>query len=769
MTIANIIRSVLRSLARDRQMTFMATSILVVGLTTFNGTLAVIDRYTINRLPFRASDHLFAFSQGARTPPPEWLGLKVTGKPFTELRTTVAQWMDIAMVRRAGTLRIRHGSGTVLLPSLRATPSLIEVLDVRHLPLSADSPAVRVLISQKAAMRLGFDSSENEPTAIVDGRFGAPLQFAGLLPVDFVMPLKGGGPDVEAIILDPVLAGEPYSSGDVLIGRVTEPLSITPATEFLRRELPFHLQANLVSQDLRRFVGGAFDDMVIRASLGIASAVMVVSIAGLCILFAIRRVLRNQEWLTRRYLGATDSDLLRHCIVEVSIIVMASTVIALWLCALIAMQLERITGTYIWSLVDVASIERLAVISGIVALLVMSVVILTIWVAGRPKRRSLRGASVYRAIGIASQLAMSTVLVVAGGSIATSLVNLFGQDTGFDSTSVVVSVSYPTSTNPSALDQKMIETLDAIRQIPDVKFVGAAVGATLDRLLVMGSVKFLGSSIPVMVKEIAGDYFPASGGTILIGTTARARDEVVVNEAFARAAGTADLLGERVRADPDLTITGIAKNELGFALDAAPRPTIFRPARLIWRDCTGEGCGQVSYIVKRTSERADVTAAISRAIQREAQGAALISIGEVGERLRFGVAKRTILSVLVIFFAVATACASFIGITSIVSFTVTNRSKEMAIRATLGATSGRLLKAAIADVLIGISMGVLIGIFLGRFVVGYARYLLYGVLPGDWTPQLAALVCFVTMAVVVAISSIAPAVLRSPAAVLRTE
>jgi len=732
--------------------------ILAVGIATFLSGVAGIDRYLVNRLPYDEPAELFVVFQRPGVRPPEWTAGGVPAQRFMELSSVVAPWTSLAMCRHGGSLRIKNGRDTVLLQSIRVTPSFIDVLNVRGMmserPGAFAGPSL--LLSSRAARLLGIEAAGATSTSVTDLASQTSFEIAAVLPMDFVAPMKGG-PDVDALVLDPSMVNEPYSSADVLIGRNSNLATHNHVKALLQATLPSSFGANLEIDDLHGFVVGDMT-VVIAGTFAAAAAVLVVCIASFCILFAIRRTLRSDEWMTRRYLGATDADLRRGQLYGIAMIVFVSTVIALWSCVLLAISIERLTATSVWSLAERNIILRLVLVSAVVAAAIVMCITTVMKLVHQKDHLSVRKRSTARIVGIAAQLSLSTMLIVTAGSIAQSVVNLFGQDTGFDPRSLVVSVSYPVHGESSSLDSTMQQTIEAIGRLPGVQFVGAAIGATLDRLVVMGQVEIHGDRMSVVTKQISGAYFLASGGGFVLGHPPRTGDEVVVNEAFARAAGSFDLIGTQLRVDRVLTIVGIAKDERGFALDAAPRPTILRPARRIWHDCSGDGCGQISYVIKTSDTAVDLSAAISRTIQRLSDGSALISIGEIGERLRSSVAKRAFASSAMLLFAIATACASLIGITSVVSFTIVHRWTELAIRAALGATATRLVQVVVSEVLAGVAFGMAIGTILGRMLVNYIGHLLYGVIPADWTPQIAALGCFVVAAVIAASLSMAPAI-----------
>jgi hypothetical protein len=263
------------------------------------------------------------------------------------------------------------------------------------------------------------------------------------------------------------------------------------------------------------------------------------------------------------------------------------------------------------------------------------------------------------------------------------------------------------------------------------------------------------------------DFLRTFDIAILTGRPLRAGDQdrgsadvVLVNRAFvSRVLGDGDALGRRIRYLPDnpadphqaaparwYEIVGVVEN-----IDANPYarervdPRVYHPlkgvegsrAALAVRSAAGEQ-GSLAARVRQIAASVDPALAVDvvplesvyRAI-RSALRAAALAVGIA------------LLSVLLL---------SAAGIYALMSFTVTQRRREIAIRTALGARPGRLLRGIFSAALRQISLGIAIGLAVTLLIDGTSDG---EALRGNGTALLAAMV--VVMSVVGLAAAIGPA------------
>jgi ABC-type antimicrobial peptide transport system permease subunit len=144
-----------------------------------------------------------------------------------------------------------------------------------------------------------------------------------------------------------------------------------------------------------------------------------------------------------------------------------------------------------------------------------------------------------------------------------------------------------------------------------------------------------------------------------------------------------------------------------------------------------------------------------RRVVREIDPAQPISNAETMEQMLSGrVAERRFSMTLVGMFAALALCLALIGAYGVTSYLVSQRTREIGIRMALGADSGRVSRAVVAEGLRVASLGVFAGLVIALFTTRLASGLLYGVSPRD-PLTLAAVV--VTLLIVSALANYLPA------------
>jgi ABC-type antimicrobial peptide transport system permease subunit len=124
---------------------------------------------------------------------------------------------------------------------------------------------------------------------------------------------------------------------------------------------------------------------------------------------------------------------------------------------------------------------------------------------------------------------------------------------------------------------------------------------------------------------------------------------------------------------------------------------------------------------------------------------------------------------LVISFAGIALILAAAGIYGVISYSVTQRSREMGIRIALGASSGQVVRAALSATFVPISLGLIVGWASSLALTRYMSSVLYGISPTDVAANVAAIA---VLSIVAASASYVPArraLKIDPAQVLRYE
>jgi putative ABC transport system permease protein len=353
---------------------------------------------------------------------------------------------------------------------------------------------------------------------------------------------------------------------------------------------------------------------------------------------------------------------------------------------------------------------------------------------------------------IVGQVAVTLVLLTGAGLMTKSLWKLTRVSPGFESDDILTArLSLPpqyTNGYKYGMGQHREITsfqrklLDRIREIPVVQ--SAAFTSNLPLSGVDNSRSFdiegrplkpAGAYDLTKYRPVSAGYFETIGIPIKRGRGFQAGDAedrplvVVVNESMARSFwGAADPVGQRVRFDNGewRTIVGVVGDVHHEGLGTKPDPEMYVPY------------GQVPnvearpVIVLRTSvEPTSVTSALRNAVadvdanvpMDQVETMKQIVYGSVGES-RFGTTLLGLFALLALF-------VSTIGLYGVMSYVVSQRTREFGIRMAVGATRGAILRVvlgkAVKLVSIGIGLGLVGGVLLARVISS----LLYAVTPFD--------------------------------------
>ena len=369
------------------------------------------------------------------------------------------------------------------------------------------------------------------------------------------------------------------------------------------------------------------------------------------------------------------------------------------------------------------------------------------------------------------QLALTVILIVAASLAVRSAAVLASFDSGMD-TDRVLEVHFNDNRLGPVADEEDMRVADLKRRVeeriaalPEVESVsstwfmdpelGAPPARPRDRT---GSVptnltaedSFIAVASPATLFELSGpifgrvvgpDHFRTLGLTILHGRGIEASDTstaprvAVVSESTARIGWPGeDPLGHEIRLRPD----GPGYTVVGIVEDRHRSDRLWRgPGRPdAWRNLyvAAEQVGTVpKYLLARAAgDTADIVEPIRR-IARELDPTVPLIVQRLNSRswetvlapvLRWS--SRVLAAV-----GISVLALSALGIFGVVAYTAARRTREMGLRAALGADRAHIVRAmlrgAISLTIIGIALGTLGALALGKLLAGW----LYGVSPFD--------------------------------------
>jgi predicted permease len=481
-----------------------------------------------------------------------------------------------------------------------------------------------------------------------------------------------------------------------------------------------------------------------------------------------RTAARRQELAVRQALGATGTRLVGQLLTESALLGLGGGVLAVlvasWgvrgLVALAPGQLPRLHDVRV-DVMAVALIGCIAfavtVLFGVVpALRGRRAQVATDLKDGSPGRSSA-GSSRARSILVAAEVAMATVLLVGAGLFVRTVVGLLEVPVGFETERLLTA----RITLPRPNDASRAAYLDHNRRVTfareTLRHVSAIAG--VERAALSTQIPLGGFNPPLFVEidgspraqsrgrdassgarpvvhnfQVSTSYFETMGVPILAGRplqdTDRAGGEpvAVLSETAARTfwpTGTA--VGGRLRLGPGLpwlTVVGVAGDVLNRRLTEQPQPILYQPL---------EQSSDLSMaLLIRLRPGADGMAAdLARAVAAVDAEVPVYAVRTMDELIEGGVAQRRFLMRLLLVFGGLATSLALLGIYGVMSYSVSQRTREIGIRMAIGARQSdvarMVMRRGLALTASGAGAGILSSLALTQLVESQ----LFGVRPSD--------------------------------------
>ncbi len=349
-----------------------------------------------------------------------------------------------------------------------------------------------------------------------------------------------------------------------------------------------------------------------------------------------------------------------------------------------------------------------------------------------------RGGVRVRGILVATQVALSILLLVGAGLVAEAFATLLRADPGFDSADALsfrvslTSSDYPEPERVRAFDASLREQLGAL---PGVTDVGGANALPLTTATNQTDVSFPGApgntgdanadGPLVDVFRITAGYVEAAGFRVLSGRgfepTDGERVVALIDDVLARRFfpnGTA--VGSRLAVGDTATIVGVVDQARFYSVYADDRGQIYFPF-------DRSPMRQMSYVVRTTVDPETLIGTV-RAVVREIEpSAAVTDIRTLDAIVRASLGKQRLSLTLLVIFAGGALMIAMLGIYGVVSNGVARRTQEIGVRVALGADRATVVRMVLSHgvrlAVVGATIGVIGAIATGSLL----RNVMFGV------------------------------------------
>jgi predicted permease len=521
--------------------------------------------------------------------------------------------------------------------------------------------------------------------------------------------------------------------------------------------------------------------------LGAVGFVLLIACTNVANLLIARTGAREREFAVRAALGAGRLRVARQLITENVVLALGGALVGAAIAvggsrvmlALVPGSLPRADDVGVDARVLVFTLA-VALVAGIVFGLAgawhigRQSVAVTLQTAGARLTGNLR-RRLGRRLVVASEVALSVILLVGAGLLAGSFARLQRVTPGFDPHGALtarvllpVGDQFDFARDGPGWARFFDELTARLDALPGVHAAGAVSSLPLSGAVESGGFAIEGRPAPAPGEMpnaeygvVSGDYFAAMSIRLLAGRVFDSRDRadapgvVIVNREFVRRYfPDASPIGHRIRPGFDFSrgalreIIGVVDDVKQTGLDAATLPGVYVPeAQMTYPFMTivvRAACASESDACDPTT----MLPAIRRELASMDGSLALSDVKPLGEVFAASIARQRFSMTVLGVFATLALVLALVGLYGVIALSVAQRRREIGVRMALGAQPRDVLGLVLGEGMRVTVLGVAIGVGGAVALSGVLRSLLYDVSATD--PRF-----FATAAVLVAIVSLA--------------
>jgi predicted permease len=504
--------------------------------------------------------------------------------------------------------------------------------------------------------------------------------------------------------------------------------------------------------------------------------VLLIASANIANLLLARASARTQEMALRMAIGANRLRLIRQCLVESSLLGLLGSIAGILVAILLVAGLKHFGPTSLPPLQDVA-------IHPIVLLFALALALITslffgfapAWRLSRvPPQASLRaarqansdrsGQRLQNSVATA-QIALAFVLLIAGGLLLRSFTRLLDSPFGFNpQDSFVVRTVFDHVRYPDPLKRDVVQKqlLERLSRLPGITAVAEASHLPLSDSREIGFRLEYAAHDDFYSAEnslVTPGYFHAMGIALVAGRDFTLDDRresppvAIINQALSREyfpgqnpIGQRFQWGDRAM----FTIIGVAADVHVSSLDTDPPPMIYDDMFQIESGASV----RTAFILRGSTAGPELLSAIRQQVWSLDSELPLYEAATLQSLISESLAQRSFTLVLLGAFAVTALLLASVGIFSVISYLVAQRSSEFGVRMALGASRSQITNLVLSRGAIIAVAGCLCGLALSAFA---SRLLLTSLYRTDWYDPVMACLVTLLLFVVVLLASWLPA------------
>jgi len=761
-----------RILMKNPSFTLIAVVTLALGIGANTAIFSVINALILSPAPMVEPERVTAIW---KTPKDKRAEGYVSYLDLQDWRTRTQSFEAIAGYKPNGFI-ILQDEQAERIQGMRVTGNFLSLLKVnvvrgRDFQIEEErrgAQPVTILSHEFWQNRFGGDESALGQQISLNGSLFTVI---GVLPADFEFPL---GPKEPQLLT--TIAGEGQNldqrGAQVLraVGRMKPGVSLhqaqadlTNIAEGLEQQYPQYnrnITAYLVGLDEQ--IVGSETRRALWVLLGAVAFILLIACTNVTNLLLMRAIGREKELALRAALGAGTWRIARQLFAESLLLAFLSgcmgLLIAGWGLSAIryygADQLPRLDEVQI-------NIRVLGVTLAVSVMTAVLFSVIPVFKAARPDinevlkagSRSATGSGtlhLWRNTLVAAEVALGLVLLIGAGLMIRSFERLANVDPGFDPENVLmgqVSMTRDAYDKPEKRVSYVNQTLERLNSLPGVEkaafvapmpFSGGNVGS--DFRIVGRPKPEPGQEPTASNRSVTPEYFEAIKIPLLKGRYFTEQDQrgasgvAIINEKLAALYfPQEDPIGKRIThiganqndGDPEQwEIVGVIGDVHHSSLIKPASPELYLPYQ---QNSWSWG----NFLVRTTNDPASLTRSFTYEIRSGDRSVPVTRVQTLTQAISDTVAQARFYTFLFALFGATGLILTLTGIYSVISYTVSQRTREIGIRMALGAQTRDVLRLIVGQgmttALVGVAVGLAGALGLTRLMMS----LLFGVTPTD--------------------------------------
>jgi putative ABC transport system permease protein len=495
--------------------------------------------------------------------------------------------------------------------------------------------------------------------------------------------------------------------------------------------------------------------------LGAVAFVLLIACTNVASLLFARATQRDREFAIRRAVGASRWRLLRQLLTESVVLSLAGGLAGLALSIWAVDLFIKLSPGDIPRLNEASVDLRLLEFAFLVSML--TGIGFGLWPAlhatSGSLNQSLKDAGSKASEGkqrrnsrnvlIVTELALAQVLLVGAGLLIMSYVRVTQIDPGFNSDHVLSAKIAPSASkypDPKSRVQFYSRVLDRLRTLPGVSSFGMVMNLPLSGSGMNRGFKVEGRPDPKPDEKVAmdyqvvsNDYFSTLEIPIIRGRGFTVDDNenvpgvIVINAAMAKRywpnedpVGKRMAIGDSSKDSSWRTIVGIVGDVRHASLTEEPVPFAFIDYR---QDL--ESWPRMAFVIKTRTDAASLISGVRSSLVSIDPQQPVYAIEPMNKLLGNSVAPRRFVMSLIGGLAFVALLLAMVGIYSVISFSVSERTREIGIRMALGAKRNNVLRMVLGQGMRVSALGIATGLAIAFGLTRLLRTLLFEISATD--------------------------------------